>query len=196
MKFIWTFFIFWFFISFTGCSFHASAETDASCPSGQWCYDSLVLADLTPAMLNTDFSPICASHEYDKQTLWKAFNQSIAWAESAWNPNSVLQEDFIDAVTHKLALSVGLFQLSVGDILNYKNSPCSLLTETNIADITINVNCAVGGIQAKLLKNNTDLLGSLGAYWSTLRPLIKGKPNAGYKRFINKFYILLPACQQ
>lgn len=96
---------------------------------------------------------------------WLSYLRGIVKAESNWNPNAMYEEKFIDGSTGKRALSVGYFQLSIGDKRNYKTHYCQLLTEETLKDPEINTGCALEIIETLFKKGRP-----LGAYWSTMRP--------------------------
>jgi len=140
------------------------------CASGVWCYDGLVNAALTAKLLASDPGAYCPKYASlaDKHIFWDAFEKAVSKSESGWKPTDVYQENFKDDVTGKLALSVGLFQLSVGDVPNYPNTACSAMTAANITDVKVNIGCDMA-IQDKLAGSRATLRASLGRYWSTIR---------------------------
>lgn len=95
---------------------------------------------------------------------WLSFLRGVVKAESNWNTNAVYKEKFKDAATGDYALSVGYFQISVGDKLNYKTPYCQSLTEQTIKDPETNTGCALEIIE-RLIKVGRPL----GAYWSVVR---------------------------
>lgn len=165
-----------------------SEPSPAPAPSGQpctetptsygWGWDCLVKSGITPKMRAATQQPLCKK-QIDPERFWVGLARSIAYGESyEWrkgrkyygkvDPTSTYTESFVDSLTGKLAESVGLFQLSVGDKLRYRGM-CTALTSGALRDPMVNVGCAII-IMDTLTGTRSDLQTSLGRYWSTVRP--------------------------
>jgi hypothetical protein len=136
-----------------------------------WHYDDFVKSHLTVGMLKANPGTLCPKGVTGPiDDFWEKLAKSIAFAESGFDPKQVYQEKFIDGHTGKAAISVGLFQLSIGDKYNpnYKGTACDKLTEKNLTDPLVNLECALG-IMDRLIPKKPDLQSALGLYWSTIR---------------------------
>ena len=145
-------------------------ETSLMCEP-KWCYGEKVLESLTPRMLAADPGIYCPKHkQVNMREFWVAFSKAVHRAESNWSPTHAYTENFIDKLTGKKAESVGLWQLSVGDKLNYKTPNCKDLTAEKLRNAQINLACGLEIIDARLQRDvGKSFKDSLGKYWSTIR---------------------------
>lgn len=160
-----------------------------SCESGKWCYDSVVKPMITSAMLLSDVSMVCKSAPADRARLWIHIVQAVSYAESNYKFASKYTENFIDDYTGKLAVSIGMLQLSISD--KRKKSPyCQSLTDANIVTPNVNLQCGVE-IMHWLVTHagSKHSFLDLGAYWSVTRPA-----NGRHQEVLKKLHELEPSC--
>lgn len=143
------------------------AET---CPNKEWCFDHLVKPYITQKLLGEKPGLYCPKYAalVDKTSFWLAFSKAVTRAESNWNIANTYKENFTDHLTGELAQSVGLFQLSVGDKLNYKTAHCKDLSNYSLKTPEINVPCGLE-IMNQLSGSRSTMQASFGRYWSTIR---------------------------
>lgn len=150
----------------SGC---VSAPISTPAPSaqgkveGSFDFDSFVVNNLG-VLTQVTRPPNCGT--------WVSFLRGVVKKESGWKKDAVYQEKFKDSSTGKLALSVGYFQLSIGDKNNYKTPYCQLLTVESLKDPRTNTGCALEIIE-RLLRDaeqrNQTPRQALGRYWSVIR---------------------------
>lgn len=112
-----------------------------------------------------------------------AFFYALAVAESGLDPETVFREpQSIGGM-----LSIGLLQLSLGDVKNYKAYDLGIETEDDLKDPIKNLKLGLV-ILSKLYSQDTSktVYECGGRYWSTLRwdKYWPGKSQAGYQRFL------------
>lgn len=184
----------------TGTSVSTSTSTGTSCASGTWCYDSIVSPMVTNALMLADVSSVCKSAPIDRRRLWTHIVQAISYAESDWKYESTYQESFIDDYTHKLAVSIGLLQLSVSDV--QKKTPyCLKATDASLKTPLVNLGCGVEIMNWLTTRSGAKhSIVDLQAYWSVTRPQIFSKKlnayihNSNYDKMVNKLRELEPGC--
>lgn len=114
--------------------------------------------------VENNLGPITRAKSPPACTSWMQFLRGVVKAESNWNKEAVYEEKFVDGSTGVRALSVGYFQLSVGDKRNYPTPYCQKLTPDSLKDPEVNTGCALEIIETLNRKGRP-----LGAYWSTVR---------------------------
>jgi hypothetical protein len=137
----------------------------------KWCHGKLVVEQLTPRMLAANPGIYCPRYkDVDMRSFWIAFSKAVTRAESAWKPAYGMTENFNDGLTGKPAESVGMWQLSVGDKLNYRTANCKDLDDKKLVDAEKNMRCGLEIIDARLQRDvGVKFQSSLGKYWSTIR---------------------------
>jgi len=137
---------------------------------------AFVEARLTSVILGTDPQSLCPKYASlkEKKKFWSALFEATSKFESGHWRLAKMTEAFVDSETRKLAVSAGLFQLSVGDVRRYKGPACQKLNADTLFSQEINAACAVEIFHALLaplppFKKVADTRASLGRYWSTIR---------------------------
>lgn len=154
------------------------------CARGTWCavWTDTVKAKITPSLLNANYSSFCSNYKaLDKPTLVLNFVKAIAWNESEWDPNNryVEKTQGIDQITGKRNESVGLLQMSCGDVLSRAYRDFSSVPAfdcrkdpNGITDPVANLNFGLD-VMSYWAKNGGSLdvssTKSIGAYWSSAR---------------------------
>lgn len=163
------------------------------CASGAWCYDSLVQGRVTNRMIGVDPGIYCPKYKSlpNKVAAWGAIAKAITRAECGWKPASSMVEKFVDHYTGKLAVSAGMFQLSVGDRAIYKEYPdCVKLNPTTLLDPVINLKCGMG-ILDKIGGSRATFREGAGRYWSVVRDNKNPTDGISLVETVKKYY---PPC--
>jgi len=160
-----------------------------SCARGTWCYSKIVSPMITNDMMLADVSMACKSAPQDRRRLWTSIVQAISYAESSYKYDSEYTENFISDYTGKLAVSVGMLQLSIGD--KRKASPnCQALTEAKLRQAVPNLACGVEIMHWLITrKGSKHSFLDLNAYWSVTR-----LSNGRFSVFQKKLKELEPSC--
>lgn len=174
------------------------------CAEKTFCWDSLVLDHITPAMLSAKVESFCPQvSKLDKKTVLLNVIKSMAFAESGWKPNTTYTESTmgIDPVTKKQVESEGLYQLSYQDARNWASLPeCKAIEfeKKNIRDPLVNSLCAfaiMDRLSVRGAGKDISSTSSWGAYWSSARlPYKDAKGKWHHEVSRAKMKKLMPSC--
>lgn len=178
------------------------------CAKDAFCWDSVVEAKITPAMLAANVESFCPKYKsLDRKKVWLNIIKAMSYAESGWNPETRYVETTqgIDKITGKRNESVGLLQMSCGDVLSsvYGKFPSAIpfdcrTNPSGITDPVINLNFGLDVMNYWAAKGGSlDISStkSVGAYWSSARiPYKDAKGKWHHEASRAKMKKLMPSC--